>query len=104
LFSTTTKIPTIVQIPKVIKANNRAIRKSEEKTKNIQLAVETYTDPISGLSLRAAAIIYDYNKISITNYLDNISRIRYISDIYIERQLFIITEKIILYNHIREYY
>jgi hypothetical protein len=72
-------------MPKVIKAISRVIRKSEEKAKNIQLAVEAYIDSTSGFSLRAAAIIYGYSKISIINYFDNISRIRYASDVYIER-------------------
>jgi hypothetical protein len=62
LFSTTTKVPTIVQMPKVIKANSKAIRKSVKKAKNIQLAVQAYKDPSSGLSLRAAASLYDCNK------------------------------------------
>jgi hypothetical protein len=107
LFSTTTKVPTIVQMPKVIKANSKAIRKSVEKIKNIQLAVQAYKDPSLNLLLRAAALFYDYNKDSITNYLNNIpktSQIRYTSDIYVERQLFNAAEEIALYNHILECY
>jgi hypothetical protein len=73
LFSTTTGIPTIVQMPKVIKANSKAIRKSVEKTKNIQLAVQAYKNPSSDLSLRAAVLFYDCNKNSITNYFNDIS-------------------------------
>jgi hypothetical protein len=73
LFSTTTKIPTIVQIPKVIKANSKAIRKSVEKAKNIQLTIQAYKDPSSDLLLRAAVLFYDCNKDSITNYFNNIS-------------------------------
>jgi hypothetical protein len=59
-------------MPKVIKANSKAIRKSVEKAKNIQLAVQAYKDPFSGLSLRAAASFYGCNKDSITNYLNDI--------------------------------
>jgi hypothetical protein len=91
-------------MPKIIKANSKAIRKSEKKAKNIQLAVEAYIDSTSGLLLRAAVIIYDYSKISIINHFDNIFRIRYTPDIYIERQLFTVTEETVLYNYIREYY
>jgi hypothetical protein len=91
-------------MPKTIKANSRAIRRSEEKAKNIQLAVEAYTDPTSGLSLRAAAIIYGCSKTSITNHLNNTSRIRYAPDVYIERQLLTVAEEVVLCNHIRECY
>jgi hypothetical protein len=75
-------------MPKVIKANSKAIRKSVEKAKNIQLAIQAYKDPFSDLSLRAAALLYDYNKNSITNHLNNIFeifQIRYTPDIYVER-------------------
>jgi hypothetical protein len=94
-------------MPKVIKANSKAIRKSVEKTKNIQLAVQAYKDPSSGLSLRAAALFYDCNKNSITNHLNDtpeISQIRYAPDIYVERQLFNAVKKTALYNHILECY
>jgi hypothetical protein len=107
LFSTTTKIPTIVQIPKVIKANSKAIRKSVEKAKNIQLAVQAYKNPFSSLSLRATALLYNCNKNSITNHFNNIpktSQIRYMFDIYVERQLLNAAEKTALYNYIFEYY
>jgi hypothetical protein len=66
----TTKVPIIVSMPRVIKPKDEAIRKSELKAKNIQLAVKDYTDPTSGLSLRAAASIYGVSKTSITNHLD----------------------------------
>jgi hypothetical protein len=88
LFSTTTKVPTIVQMPKVIKANNKAIRKSVEKAKNIQLAVQAHKNPFSDLSLRATALLYDCNKDSINNYFNIISetsQIRYSRDVYVVR-------------------
>jgi glutaredoxin-related protein len=60
-------------MPKVIKANSKAIRKSVEKAKNIQLAMQAYKDPSSGFSLRAAVLLYGCNKDSITNHLNDIS-------------------------------
>jgi hypothetical protein len=107
LFPTTTKVPTIVQMPKTIKANSRTIRKSQEKSQNIQLAVKAYTDPSSGLSLRAAAVIYGCSKNSITNHLKDGSgtiKHRYAPDIYIKRQLLNTAEETVLCNHIRECY
>jgi hypothetical protein len=107
LFSTTTKVLTIVQMPKVIKANSKAIRKSVEKVKNIQLAVQAYKDPFLGLSLRAAASLYGYNKDSIINHLNNTpetSQIRYAPDVYVERQLLNAAEETALCNHILECY
>jgi hypothetical protein len=107
LFSTTTKIPTIVQMSKVIKANSKAIRKSVEKAKNIQLAVQAYKDSSSGLSLRAAVLFYNCNKNSITNHLNNIPeifQIRYTSNIYVERQLLNAAKETALYSYIFEYY
>jgi hypothetical protein len=103
LFSTTTKVPTIVQMPKAIKANSKAIRKSVEKAKNIQLAVQAYKDPSSGLSLRAAALLYGCNKDSITNHLNDTpktSQIRYAPDVYVERQLLNAAEETALCSHI----
>jgi hypothetical protein len=88
LFSTIIKVPIIVQMPKVIKANSKAIRKSVEKAKNMQLAVQAYKNPFSDLLLRAAALLYNYNKNSIINYFNNTSetsQIRYTPDIYVER-------------------
>jgi hypothetical protein len=107
LFSTTIKVLIIVQMPKVIKANSKAIRNSVKKAKNIQLAMQAYKNPFSGLSLRAAALFYDYNKDSITNHLNDtpeISQIRYAPDVYVERQLFNAAEETALYNHILECY
>jgi hypothetical protein len=107
LFLITTKILTIVQMSKVIKANSKAIRNSVEKAKNIQLAIQAYKSPSSGLSLRAAALLYNCNKDSITNYLNNtpkISQIRYAPDVYVERQLLNTAEETALYNHILECY
>jgi hypothetical protein len=107
LFSTTTKVPIIVQMPKVIKANSKAIRKVVEKVKNIQLAVQAYKDPSSGLSLHAAALFHGCNKDSITNHLNDIpeaSQIRYAPDVYVERQLLNAAEETALYNHILECY
>jgi hypothetical protein len=66
----TTKVPTIISMPRVIKPKDEAIRKSELKAKNIQLAVKDYTDFTSGFLLRAAAFIHGVSKTSITNYLD----------------------------------
>ena len=107
LFPTTTKVPTIVQMPKAIKANSRTIRKSQEKSQNIQLAVKAYTDPSSGLSLRAAAVIYGCSKDSITNHLKDGSgttKHRYAPDVYVKRQLLNAAEETVLCNHIRECY
>jgi hypothetical protein len=107
LFSTTTKVLTIVQMPKVIKANSKAIRNSVEKAKNIQLAVQAYKNPSSGLSLRAAALLYGCNKDSITNHLNNTpetSQIRYAPDVYVERQLLNTAKETALCNHILECY
>jgi hypothetical protein len=69
--------------------------------------VQTYKDPSSGLSLRAAALLYDCNKDSITNHLNDIpetSQIRYAPNIYVERQLLNAAEKTALYSHILECY
>jgi hypothetical protein len=107
LFSTTTKVPTIVQMPKVIKANSKAIRKSVKKAKNIQLTVQAYKDPSLGLSLRAAASLYNCNKDSITNHLNDTpeaSQIRYAPNVYVERQLLNAAEETALCNHILECY
>jgi hypothetical protein len=73
-------------MPKVKKANPKALRKAAKKARNIQLAVEAYKNPISGLSLRAAASLYHYNKDSITHHLNNTLKHRYAPNIYIERQ------------------
>jgi hypothetical protein len=83
-------------MPKVIKPKDEAIRKSELKAKNIQLAVKDYTDLTSGLSLRAAASIYGISKTSITNHLDKQSKIRYAPDVYVERQALNAAEKTVL--------
>jgi hypothetical protein len=107
LFSTIIKVSTIVQMPKAVKANSKAIRKSVEKAKNIQLAVQAYKDPFLGLLLRAAAFLYNCNKDSITNHLNNIpetSQIRYAPNVYVERQLLNTVEKTALCNHILECY
>jgi hypothetical protein len=93
----TIKVPTIVSIPRIIKPKDEAIRKSELKAKNIQLTVKDYTDPISDLSLRAAAFIHGVSKISIINHLNEQSKIRYASDVYVERQTFNAAEKTVLY-------
>jgi hypothetical protein len=69
--------------------------------------VQAYKNPSSGLSLRAAALFYNYNKDSITNHLNNTpktSQIRYTPDIYVERQLLNTAEETALYNHILECY
>jgi hypothetical protein len=69
--------------------------------------VQAYKNPFSGLSLRAAALLYNCNKDSITNYLNNTpktSQIRYAPDVYVERQLLNAAEEIALYNHILECY
>jgi hypothetical protein len=100
----TTKIPIIVSIPKIIKPKDETIRKSELKAKNIQLAVKDYTNPTSGLSLRATASIHGVNKTSITNHLDKQSKIRYAPDVYVERQALNTAKETVLYQHIRECY
>jgi hypothetical protein len=41
---------------------------------------------------------------TITNHLDEQSKIRYVSDIYVERQALNAAEKIVLCQHIRECY
>jgi hypothetical protein len=93
----TTKVPIIVLMPRIIKPKDEAIRKSELKAKNIQLAIKDYTDSTSGLSLRAAASIHGVSKISITNHLDKQSKIRYTPNIYVERQALNAAEKTVLY-------
>ena len=55
LFSTTTYFNTIVQMPRVKRANTKALRKAAEKAQNIQLAVKTYKEPNSDFFLFAAA-------------------------------------------------
>jgi hypothetical protein len=90
------KVLTIVSMPRVIKPKDEAIRKSELKVKNIQLAVKDYTNPTSGLSLRAAATIHGVSKISITNHLDKQSKIRYVPDVYVERQALNAAEETVL--------
>jgi hypothetical protein len=100
----TTKVPIIVSMPRVIKPKDEAIRKSELKAKNIQLAVKDYTDPTFGLLLRAAASIHGVSKISITNHLDEQSKIRYVPDVYVERQALNVAEETVLCQHIRECY
>ena len=55
LFSTTTYFNAIVQMPRVKRANTKALRKASEKAQNIQLAVKAYKKPISNLLLPAAA-------------------------------------------------
>jgi hypothetical protein len=100
----TTKVPTIVSMPRVIKPKDEAIRKSELKAKNIQLAVKDYTDLTSGLLLRAAASIHGVSKILITNHLDEQSKIRYASDVYVERQALNAAEETVLCQYIRECY
>jgi hypothetical protein len=84
-------------MPRVIKPKDEAIRKSELKAKNIQLAVKDYTDSISGLLLRAAAFIHGVSKTLITNYLDEQSKIRYVPNVYVERQALNAAEEIVLY-------
>ena len=71
-------------MPRVKKANPKALRKAAEKARNIQLAVEAYKDPTSGLSLRAAASLYHCSKDSITNYLDDTPQVEYAPDVYVE--------------------
>jgi hypothetical protein len=100
----TTKVPIIISMPRVIKLKDEAIRKSELKAKNIQLAIKNYTDLTSDLSLRAAASIYGVNKISIINHLDKQSKIRYAPDVYVERQALNAAKEIVLCQHIRECY
>jgi hypothetical protein len=91
-------------MPRVIKPKDEAIRKSELKAKNIQLAIKDYTNPISGLLLRAAASIHGVSKTSITNHLDKQSKIRYAPDIYVERQTLNAVKETVLCQHIRECY
>ena len=42
-------------MPRVKRANTKALRKASEKAQNIQLAVKAYKKPISDLLLPAAA-------------------------------------------------
>ena len=94
-------------MPRVKKANPKAVRKAAEKAKNIQLAVQAYKDPKNGLSLRAAAALYDCNKDSITNHLNDTPdtfKYKYAPDIYVERQLITAAEEAALCQHIRECY
>jgi hypothetical protein len=83
-------------MPRVIKPKDEAIRKSELKAKNIQLAVKDYTDLTFGLSLRATASIHGFNKTLITNHLDKQSKIRYAPDIYVKRQTLNVAKKTVL--------
>jgi hypothetical protein len=57
-------------MPRVKKANPKALRKAAEKALNIQLAVKAYKDPSNDLSLRDAAAIFNCSKSSITNHLN----------------------------------
>ena len=41
-------------MPRVKKANTKALRKATEKAQNIQLTVKAYKEPTSGLLLPAA--------------------------------------------------
>jgi hypothetical protein len=69
------------------------------------LVVEAYFNPFFDFSLRAAALIYGCSKDSITNHLKDASgtfKYRYVSDIYVERQLLNVAEEIVLCIHIRE--
>jgi iron-sulfur cluster repair protein YtfE (RIC family) len=66
--------------------------------------VEAYKNPISDLSLRAAASLYHYSKDSITNHLDDTPQVEYAPDIYVEQQKLSPAEEIALINHIIEYY
>jgi hypothetical protein len=69
--------------------------------------MQAYKDPFSGLSLRAIAALYDYNKDSIINHFNDIleaSQIRYAPDVYVERQLLNVAKETALYNHILECY
>ena len=66
--------------------------------------MEAYKDPISGLSLRAAASLYHCNKDSITHHLNNTPEHRYAPDIYIDRQRLSLAEETALVSHIRECY
>jgi hypothetical protein len=91
-------------MPKVKKANPKALKKAAEKARNIQLAVKAYKDPISSLLLRAAASLYHYNKDSITHHLNDTPEHRYVPDIYIDRQKLSPAEKIAFISHIRECY
>jgi hypothetical protein len=91
-------------MPKIKKANPKALRKAAEKARNIQLAVEAYKDPTSGLSLRAAASLYHCNKDSITHHLNDTPEHRYAPNVYIDRQRLSPAEKTALVNHIRECY
>jgi hypothetical protein len=75
-------------MPRVKRANPKALRKAAEKALNIQLAVKAYKDPSNDLSLRVVAAIFNCSKSSITNHLNNISdtcKIQYAPDIYVER-------------------
>ena len=91
-------------MPRVKKANPKALRKAAEKARNIQLAVEAYKDPTSGLSLRAAASLYHCNKDSITHHLNDTPEHRYAPDVYIDRQRLSPAEETALVSHIRECY
>jgi hypothetical protein len=91
-------------MPRVIKPKDEAIRKSELKAKNIQLTVKDYTDTTFGLSLRATASIHGVNKTLITNHLDKQSKIRYVPNVYVERQALNAAKETVLYQHIRECY
>jgi hypothetical protein len=91
-------------MPRVKKANPKALRKAAEKARNIQLAVEAYKDLISGFLLRAAASLYHYNKNLITHHLNNTLEYRYVPNIYIDRQRLSPVKETAFINHIREYY
>jgi hypothetical protein len=67
------------------KKTNDKVHTTAIKIKNIQLTVNTYKDPISDLSLRAAASLHYYLKDSISNHLDDTPKYEYASNIYVEQ-------------------
>ena len=94
-------------MPRVKRANPKALRKAAEKALNIQLAVKAYKDPSNNLSSRAVAAIFNCSKSLITNHLNNTPdtcKIQYAPDVYVERQKLTPTEETALCNHIRECY
>jgi hypothetical protein len=71
-------------MPQSKKANDKVPITANEKIKNIQLTVNTYKNPTSDLSLRAAVSLYHYLKDSISNYLNNTPKHEYAFNIYVE--------------------
>ena len=82
----------------------RVHTKTEEKAKNIQLAINVYHDPDSNLLMSAAARIFNYFKNSISNHTNPYREYGFLPDHYVESQKLSLPEKLALLVHISDCY